>query len=188
MARVVQSRPLAMTMIFLETDRLLFRSHEAGDENDFVKIHTDPEVRRYVGGLAWPSEKALHRFQNQYLGRPTKTYGLWATVLKDGGKYIGSCGLCAPGDGETVSLGYYIARPYWGRGLASEASRAFIEVAFGGLCLPRIMADVEKGNWASEHILEKFGFRYVREEEVPGRGRIICFYELWKAEWEKIRR
>ena len=172
-------------MIFLETDRLLFRSHEAQDEDDFVKMHTDPEVRRHVGGQAWPLDKALHRFRNEYLGRPTKTYGLWATILKKEGKYIGGCGLCAPGDGAVVSLGYYIARPYWGRGLASEASKAFIEVAFRRLRLPRVVADVEQGNEASEHILQKFGFKHLSQEEIPGRGRIICLYELVRTEWKK---
>ncbi len=36
-------------MIFLETERLLFRSHEAEDEADFVQMQSDPEVRRYCG-------------------------------------------------------------------------------------------------------------------------------------------
>lgn len=75
-------------MIFLETERLLFRTHEARDEADFIGMHTDPEVRRYVGGQAWPLEKAQHRFRNEYLGRPTETYGLWAAILKEEGKYM----------------------------------------------------------------------------------------------------
>ena len=86
-------------MIFLETERLLFRSHEARDEADFVSMHTDAEVRRYVGGKAWPVEKAHSRFREQYLGRPAETYGLWSTVFKAEGKYIGCCNLRAPGNG-----------------------------------------------------------------------------------------
>lgn len=82
---------------FLETERLLFRSHEAADEADFVRMQTDSEVRRYVGGQGWSLEKALYRFRNQYLGQPTETYGLWATILKEEGRYIGCCGLRAAG-------------------------------------------------------------------------------------------
>jgi ribosomal-protein-alanine N-acetyltransferase len=174
-------------MIFLETARLLFRSHEVGDEADFVSMHTDAEVRRYVGGQAWPVEKARSRFREQYLGRPAGTYGLWATVFKEEGKYIGCCGLRAAGNEIGASLGYYLARPYWGRGLASEASQAFIDAAFTRLGLDRVEADVEKGNAASEHILQKFGFKYVRREEIPGRGRIINFYELARGEWQGRR-
>ena len=174
-------------MIFLETQRLLFRSHEAGDEADFVSMHTDAEVRRYVGGQAWPEEKARSRFREQYLGKPTETYGLWATVFKEEGKYVGCCGLWAPGKGVGASLGYYLARPYWGRGLASEASRAFIEVAFTRLALEWVEADAEERNAASEQVLRKCGFEYVRREVIPGSGRIINFYELAKGEWQRGR-
>lgn len=175
-------------MIFLETPRLLFRPHEARDEQDFVNMHTDPEVRRYVGGQAWPLGKALDRFRTEYLGRPEKTYGLWATVFKEEARYIGCCGLRAPENAEGgASLAFYIARPYWRQGLASEAASAFIAYAFERLELPRISADVEKGNAASERILQKFGFREVGREVLPGRGRIICYYELLKDAWEKNR-
>lgn len=174
-------------MIFLETARLLFRSHEVGDEPDFVSMHTDAEVRRYVGGQGWPVEKARSRFREQYLDRPTETYGLWATVFKEEGKYIGCCGLRAPGNGMGASLGYYLARRYWRQGLASEASRALIDIAFTRLGLECVEADAEEGNTASERILHKCGFKYVRREAIPGRGRIVNFYELTKGEWQRGR-
>lgn len=44
-------------------------------------------------------------------------------------------------------------------------------------------ADAEEGNGASEHILRKLGFTYVRREVIPGRGRIINFYELMRGGW-----
>ena len=168
-------------MVFLETERLLFRSHEPKDQADFVAMHTDPEVRRYVGGPAWSSEKSQTRFRDEYLGRPTGTYGLWATILKDDGKYIGCCGLRAAEVESEAHLGYYLARPYWCRGFATEAFRAFIDAAFTRLGIVRLLAEVEKGNSASEHILEKFGFRYVSQEVIPSSGRIILLYDLVKT-------
>jgi ribosomal-protein-alanine N-acetyltransferase len=175
-------------MIFLETERLLFRTHEADDEADFVRMHMDSEVRRYIGGQGvsgWPLEKAQERFRSQYLGKPTETYGMWATILKAETKYIGSCGLRTAEDKTTAYLGYFLAQPYWRRGLASEAANAFIEVAFTRLRLPRLMADVEKGNAVSEHILQNFGFQFVRAEYIPHSGRTLHFYELSRAAWEQ---
>lgn len=171
-------------MTFLETERLRFRQHEPGDEGDFVRMHTDPEVRRYVGGQGWPLEKAQYRFRNEYLGWPTEIYGLWATILKEEGKYIGSCGLRAGQNGTEAHLGYYLARPYWRRGLATEASRAFIEVAFNRLGLRRVLAEVEDGNAASEHILQKFGLKYA-SREIAASGRVICTYELSSEDWDR---
>lgn len=161
-------------MVFLETERLLFRSHEPQDEADFLRMHTDPEVRRYVGGQPWSAEKALHRFRTEYLGNPTKTHGLWATILKKQQTYVGSCGLRI-GDHD-ASLGFYIARPYWRQGIATEAARAFLDVAFQRLQLPHLSAKVEKGNVVSEHILQKFGFQWKGDEKLPASPRIICHY------------
>jgi ribosomal-protein-alanine N-acetyltransferase len=172
-------------MIFLETERLLFRTHELQDEADFIAMHTDSEVRRYMGGQAWPLEKAQSRFRDQYLGRPTKTFGLWATILKEEAKYIGCCGLRAVENVKEAHLGYFLARPFWRRGIASEASGVFIDIAFRRLRLRRLLADVEKGNDASEHILQKFGFKYLSQELIPTNGRIILLYEMLKTEWEK---
>lgn len=172
-------------MTFLETEQLRFRSHELGDEADFVRMHMDPEVRRYVGGQGWPLEKAQHRFRKEYLGQPTKIYGLWATILKGEEKYIGSCGLRTGRNAREAYLGYYLARPYWRRGLATEASRAFLDLAFNRLGLRRVLADVEEGNAASEHILKKFGFKYARRQEIPASARVICTYELMRDAWER---
>ena len=161
-------------MIFLETPRLLFRPHQADDEEDFVQMQTDSEVRRYIGGKAWPREKAVYRFRNGYLGKPSKIYGLWATVLKSESKYIGYCGLHRVE--ESVRLGYYISRPYWRRGLATEASQALLDVAFSQLQLSKVFADVEKGNEASDHIPHKLGFALIGQEELP--RRILQIYRL----------
>jgi RimJ/RimL family protein N-acetyltransferase len=169
------------SMIFLETERLVFRSHEEKDEADFVRMQMDSEVRRYMGGRGWPLEKAHHRFRNEYLGRPTETYGFWAAVLKEEEKYIECCGLRSDRDG--AHLGYTLAKPYWRRGFASEACRGLIDIGFGRLSLPRILADVEEGNAASEHILMKFGFRYVSREKIPSSGRVILLCELLRVEW-----
>ena len=172
-------------MILLESKRLLFRTHEKKDAEGFVQMHTDVEVRRHVGGKAWSLEKAQQRFRNEYLGRPTETYGLWATTLKSEEKYIGCCGLRAAG--PDAYLGYFLARPYWGLGLASEASKAFIDLAFDHLKLPRLLADVEQGHMVSEHLLQKFGFTVIGQEELAGNGRVILLYQLSRNEWEARR-
>lgn len=165
--------------MFLETERLKFRSHEARDEPDFVAMHTDVAVRRYVGGKPWTREKAVARFAGQYLWKPTDVFGLWATIYREEDRYIGACGLTRA-DGA-IHLGYYIARPYWGRGLATEAARAFVDVAFSRLNLPRVCADVEKGHVASQHVLEKLGFAFTMEEAIAGSARVIRHYELLPA-------
>jgi RimJ/RimL family protein N-acetyltransferase len=96
---------------------------------------------------------------------------MWATTFKPDGRYIGYCGVYGEG-----TLGYYLAREYWGRGLATEAARAFVDFGFRELGLTRIVSSVEVGNDASKHILEKLGFRLVRHE--PGERRSFEHFRL----------
>jgi RimJ/RimL family protein N-acetyltransferase len=166
---------------FLETERLVFRSHEPADEERFVAMQTDPRVRRFVGGSPWTEERARTRFASEYLGRPTSHDGLWATVLKGEDAYIGHCGVCAREEPTEVRLAYYIAQPYWNRGYATEASRGFIELAFQRLGFARVVADIEVGNLASLRVLEKLGFMFHSSEELP--GRVLHEYELTIGRW-----
>jgi [ribosomal protein S5]-alanine N-acetyltransferase len=164
-------------MELLRTKRLLFRTHEARDEELFVAMHTDDEVRRFVGGRGWPQAKARERFREHYRGEPTQCYGLWAMVLIDEDRYIGACGISGP-PRKRPHLGYYLARPFWGQGLATEAARAFVTYAKERLMLEALYSDVETGHLASEHILRKLGFESIGHTVVAASGRDISHYLL----------
>jgi [ribosomal protein S5]-alanine N-acetyltransferase len=148
-----------------ESERLLFRPHLITDLDDFCAMEMDINVRRYVGGYPRSREEAEKRFpKNQLQEEATNPLGVWATVLKAENKYIGRCGIYphfspdgVPIPGE-ASLGLYIAHPYWGRGFATEAGRAFIDFGFNDLALIRIVTTVMEGNDASLHVLKKLGF------------------------------
>src|SRR5947209_2009523 len=158
-------------MIILETERLLFRSHEEQDLEAYCEMMADPEFRRLSGGKPLPREEAEKSFrgmvarQKEWL-RP-KPMGLLATVLKPEGRYIIRRGVYPHRDGNNVvvvgvgSLAYYLARPYWGRGLATEAGRAFVEYGFGELGLSRIVAGANTNNLASNRVLQKLGFVWI---------------------------
>jgi RimJ/RimL family protein N-acetyltransferase len=71
-------------------------------------------------------------------------------------RLVGGIGLEVCGDG--AELGYWIARPFWGLGFATEAGRAVVDLADRGLRLPRLHASHFAGNHASARVLEKLGF------------------------------
>lgn len=156
-------------MIVLESERLLFREHEPGDLDAYCAIEADPEVRRYVGGAPRSRQVAERKFRDNHLKRASHELALRATIFKPDNRYIGYCGLYphfgprAVISGEAV-LAFYFSPEYWGRGLATEAGRAFIKVGFTQLHLVRIVAAVEVGNAASVRVMEKLGFAMVRTE------------------------
>jgi ribosomal-protein-alanine N-acetyltransferase len=158
-------------VIVLETERMIFRPHEAGDLDAFCAMEMDTEVRRYVGGYPRTREEAEKRFPAKQLQAAADRLGVWAAVLKANGQYVGRCGLYSHLDadgrklaGEAV-LSFYIARDKWRRGLASEAAAAFVAFGWGELKLDRIVAMVEVGNAASIRILERLGFALTAKEE-----------------------
>jgi len=168
------------SMIILETERLLFRDHEEADLDAYCEMMAEPEFRRLSGGQPLSREEAEKSFR--HVLRPMGPMGLLATVFKPESRYIGRCGLY-PHRGENnevipgeAQLAYYLARPYWGRGLATEAGRAFVPYGFRELGLSRIVAGVNATNLASIRVLQKLGFVWIRSGE--GGGNSWHEYEL----------
>lgn len=173
--------------VVLETERLLFRDHEPDDLEPFCGMEADPEVRRFVGGAPRSRERAEAKFRQVYLQPVPDRLALWATVYKPQGQYIGYCGVYPHFDetgsgipGEGV-LAFYLARPYWGRGLATEAGQAFLHFGFEQLSLSRIIATVHSGHDASVRVLAKLGLARVSPQN--GEMRSIHSYEITQQAW-----
>jgi ribosomal-protein-alanine N-acetyltransferase len=165
--------------LVLETERLVLRHLTSSDLDALARIYRDSEVRRYFpeGTLTYhETSEELEWIIDVYYRR--YGYGLWATVLKESGAFIGRCGLLPwkvvsgpdgrPGlDGADeepdpaarveVEVAYLLAREYWGRGLATEAARAIVAHAFGTLRLTRLICLVEPLNVASRRVAAKIG-------------------------------
>jgi ribosomal-protein-alanine N-acetyltransferase len=169
-------------MLLLQTERLLLRHHIEADLEAYCEMMADPEFRRLSGGRPLPREEAEQIFRERVLLHRPQGLGMFATESKPEGRYIGRCGIyehrgadnaVVPGEGQ---LAYYLARPYWGRGLATEAGRALVEFAFKELGLSRIEAGINATNLASLRVVEKLGFVWLRSGE--GGGNAWHDYEL----------
>ncbi len=81
----------------------------------------------------------------------------WAIRNKDG-ELIGGTGVFGLTKGEKAEIGYWVAKPYWGKGIVTEVVRRLCEFAFDQYGLRRIYAQVFATNPASARVLEKAGF------------------------------
>jgi len=148
----------------LESERLIFRDHEPDDLEPYCEMESDPLYRGHQP--VHPREELERSFHRTWL--PRKEMGLLATVFKEDGRYIGRTGLypCRTEEGVIVpreaTLAFYLARPYWGRGIATEAGHAFVEHGFRDLGLLKIHAGMNANNDASIRVIEKLGFKWVR--------------------------
>lgn len=153
-------------MKILETDRLLLRRLELGDLDDLHQLYSDPVGRRYFpeGTLTLAeTREELEWFLHGHPRHPE--LGLWATILKENGRFIGRCGLLPwTIDGvDEVEVAYALSREFWGRGLATEAARGIVAYAWQQLGLTRLVCLIDPENSASIHVAGKIGMRFEKE-------------------------
>jgi ribosomal-protein-alanine N-acetyltransferase len=147
----------------LETARLAFRKFTPDDLNDLAAIRADPDVMKYIGSGRPESLVEVESKLNKVIAHwEQHGFGHYALVEKTNGKLIGWCGFGHLEDPRDVEIGYGLAKPYWGRGLASEAAAVTLKYGFEQLGLPRIVAITWPGNIASQRVLAKLGMRYVK--------------------------
>src|ERR1700752_28948 len=117
----------------LETKRVILRRLVMDDLDALFALYSDPEVRKYFpdGTLNYDQTKEeLEWFLNGHPAHPE--LGLWATIHKETGQFIGRCGLLPwtiEGQYE-VEVAYMIAKQYWRQGLGSEAAQGILQYGF----------------------------------------------------------
>ncbi len=173
------------TTKILETPRLVLRRQVPDDLDALWELYCDPEVTRHIPDAPKTREEAREELEWHMNGHPRRPeLGLWATVLKENGEFIGRSGLLPwhiEGRDE-VEVAYTIARRYWGRGLGSEAAAAILRYGFETLRLERLICVIEPGNAASQHVAEKIGMRLEqRLEGMDGDNMPVLIYAAARA-------
>lgn len=160
--------PFDITGVVLETERLLLRPWNEGDLDDFYEYASVPGVGEKAGWLPHQNKEESLRILRHFIeGKHT-----FAIVLKENGKTIGSLGVEEYGLEDKLSeffpyqgrsLGYVLAKPYWGRGLMTEAVKRVIAYLFENLGFDFLLCGHFDTNPASGRVQEKCGFRPYRK-------------------------
>ncbi|MCG2783984.1 MAG: GNAT family N-acetyltransferase [Anaerolineae bacterium] len=153
-------------MKILETERLLLRRLVPEDLDVLHALYSDPVVRQYFpeGTLSIEeTREELEWFLNGHPRHPE--LGLWATIHKESGQFIGRCGLLpwTIDDQFEVEIAYMLAKEYWGQGLASEAAQGIARYARQQLGLTRLICLIDHDNAASIRVAEKTGMAFEKE-------------------------
>lgn len=151
-------------MTKIETERILLRPWSDDDAETLYRYASDPEVGPRAG---WPPHKSVEE-SLEIIRTIFHSDHIWAIVLKDaggGGEPIGCMGYMVHGEsnidiGENdAEVGYWVARPYWNRGICTEALRMIIDYCFREKGFRTLWADYFPDNPASGKVMEKCGFR-----------------------------
>ncbi len=177
----------------LTTRRLHLEPLTPAHLDHLVELDSDPEVLRFIWGRALTREESLHRGSARIdpVGE-ARGIGAWAGLEGPVGDraFVGWWTLQRdPDDDFTAELGYRLRREAWGRGLATEGSRALLDHAFGTLALPRVWAQTMAVNTGSRRVMEKLGLHLERtvvehwDDPLPGAEAGEVYYEITREEW-----
>lgn len=181
---------------FLDTEHLVMRRFTESDVDDLVELHNDPEVMRFLtGGTPIPRSEIEGTTLPAILADYERhdDLGMWAAVERSSGDFVGWFALTVPEGNEPddVELGYRLHRSAWGKGYATEGSRALIRRAFAGGAVRRIFATTMAINLGSRRVMEKSGLAFLRvfhvhfDDPLPGTEHGEVEYELLRTEWER---
>jgi RimJ/RimL family protein N-acetyltransferase len=182
--------------VFLETERLRLRRFTDSDVDNLVNLDGDPQVMHFINGGRPVSRDVIH---NETLPRFLRAYerfegfGVWAAIERSTGEFVGWFEFYPRKDAvpEEVELGYRLRKSAWGKGYATEGSRALIRKGFTELGVRKVVAQTMVVNAASRRVMEKAGLRYVRTfhqewpDRIEGDEHGDVEYALTKADWEQ---
>lgn len=157
----------------LHSERLILRPIEMADAPLVARWCNEREVSRFM--LTMPHPYTLADAE-EWLSVATKEdESPWAIVHRNEALLIGTIGLHPNAAHRRTAVGYWLARPYWGQGLTTEALRAVIDHCFAGDRYDRVFAHHNPDNPASGAVLRNAGMRY--------EGRLRSH---WIAQGERV--
>jgi len=164
-------------MAVLETGRLFLCRWNSEDWRDLHGLSSDREVMRYIGdGAPWPEQRTREFVERQRVQFATRGFCRWRLVSKASGEMAGFCGIgWLPGLAD-FEIGWWLARRFWGQGLATEAARIALNDGFERARLVRLVSIAHPQNAASFRVMEKIGM--IRETEFEFHGQPVIQYGI----------
>ncbi len=170
----------------IETERLLLRPWQKCDLEPYRQMCSDPCVMRWIGdGSTRTTDNCREVIQEFTEEWSANGFGPFALETRDDRHFIGFCGLMTPNFLPeilpAVEIGWRLARPMWGKGLATEAAKAALSFGFDHAGLDRIVSIHQIGNDASARVMTKIGMDFDHETVDPTCNRPLRIYAATKG-------
>jgi RimJ/RimL family protein N-acetyltransferase len=166
----------------LETQRLLLRHLIMDDLEALFALYRDLEIRKYFPEGVLNLEETKEELEWHMNGHPKHPeLGLWATIHKETGKFIGRCGLLPwtiEGQDE-VEIAYLLDKNFWHQGLATEAAKGIMKHGFETLNLSRLICMIDLENVASQKVAQRIGMTFEKKiDEYEGDNLPFFIYSI----------
>jgi ribosomal-protein-alanine N-acetyltransferase len=176
----------------LEGERVILRPLVASDAPAIYRHLQDKAIVRWTSNIPWPYKKAhsVSFIKNSKEMRKTMKGFNFGVVPKGETEVVGIVGLMKyDAANKKAELGYWLAKPYWGRGIMTESAGLAVDFAFSKLKCHRVYVRAFKANIASNKIIQKLGFKFEgidREADYRfGKWQDTVRYGLLRKEYKK---
>ncbi len=177
----------------METERLLLRKWKGSDADSLFEYAKDPEVGPIAG---WPPHKNIVE-SREVIANVFNAEECYAICEKENNIAIGAVELKLKGHTDMTKrddeceLGFWLGKPFWGRGYMPEAAKKLLERGFEELGMTTIWCGYYDGNQKSKRVQEKLGFAYhhtCKEVPVPLMKEVRIGHTniMTKEQWRKI--
>lgn len=173
----------------LHTERLRLRPFEATDAQAVQRLAGDHAIYATTANIPHPYEDGVaEAWIGSLAGRFQEgKEATFAAVRKEDGQLVGAIGLVLAPNSRSGELGYWIGRPHWNQGFATEAAQRLLAYAFEDLALHRVHAHHFRRNPASGRVMQKCGMvreGLLREHfQKDGHHEDIVLYGILQREW-----
>lgn len=173
----------------LNTNRLILRKIKLSDAPALIKYAGNKKISDQILNIPYPysEEDAVYRMNFVYQGFKNKERFVFAITLNGSDELIGEIGLHLDKSNNCAQFGYWIAEPFWGKGIASEALAAILEFGFKTLNLNKITATHYPNNPASGKVM--VNNKMIKEAELKAHYKVndeyrdVVQYRLTKEEY-----
>ncbi len=146
----------------IETEHLILRPFALADAPAVQRLAGHRDIASTMLHIPHPYEDGM---AEEWIGSQQAAFERGesldlAVTLRSDGSLVGAVGLRLERRHARAALGYWIGRPFWGRGYCTEAARALVRYAFETLGLHRIHAYHLTRNPASGRVMQKIGMRH----------------------------
>jgi [ribosomal protein S5]-alanine N-acetyltransferase len=167
-------------MVIIKTKRLILRPLQRSDALLLAKYANDRTIYRNTLRMPYPyTLKQANQWINKNLANYKKrNSNYYSFVIEFEGKFAGALGIDSIIRGHKAELGYWLGRPYWGKGFMTEAVKEATNFAFKKYKLKRVYAWTFTWNKASQNVLKKAGFKFegVAKKNVKKKGKYLDDY------------
>lgn len=182
-------------VVMLETERLILRKWTEADAENLFEYAKDPEVGPIAG---WPAHKNVEESKDviKHVFNEPECY---AICEKENNIAIGAVELKLKGNTgmteqeDECELGYWLGKPFWGRGYMPEAAEELLRHGFEDLGMKAAWCGYYEGNQKSKRVQEKLGFTFQHvQEHVPvpllKEERTEYVNLLTKERWDELKK